>query len=948
MAAKWFYSNSGQPVGPMTSQQLKSLVGEGTIRPDTPVIKEGMQEWIPAEQVEGLFAAAPAPPDAPQAPPVPAPQVAPPQAPDGGASVSQVAPAAPGGRTSNTGLIIGASVAGGLLLLVGSVAVGFMVASQSGQNAGSGGSSGETRPLTGDERVVRDLSDEIEQLEEQRDELEKAQERLDADVKKLEEDNGELEKKKRELEAEVQRLVSYIEELKTWQTVDFVMVNSTDFAVGLKNEGNGLVVKVKAAGKQAADAVGVARNVGIPRVDKDHSLARKLYNEAEVDLRVPQPIEADVRRYYRPYRFVMAEPDANPKFVAYHDYELNRMRIGLFRGFEPDALVFHSVGKQPERVTKNRIQPGSLRVATADRIHATLTDRDFLEFCILNVAQKLGSVRLKKDAQKAEEEVLLTPDDPLPDDFESFLSGYVNLSVHAEVDIPREELRLYRQLDRNLAEHTGDKVERFIRRAAGFDEIVRSPIVIPITRERERLFGKTFDPQLLAAVSYLEDEVYEKLSEVGIPTIDNEPLDSEIDLDLNADPFRVAKQKNATHLLVVELKRPSADGQYHLSVRLSRVADRQILWSGEGDRVISTELVGQQYHMSSGQLSVIHLESDTFDDFYGREVSPVIGPVGVAPGNAKYTYLVYKETVDPGSPFFEYRTAFGKIVNSSPVELITQTEPAVDPRQIPSHLVLRYATCRMASRMLPAAGRVYDIDGARARVGIGSREGVKSEDRLVVLRVDRELRKSYQELPSRSAGETSTAGGPTIDERSLTEARSLIPQEVVVTKAFDTYSEVYVAPTGAEEWDPEHAMLQVYDMVVQKTPKTVVLGVVEPRLIPPSPEISRKLGLDRSPVARARAEQNAKSTRDRLADIMRSGLRNLKVPIVIGANQTELRSRGCTHLVVGEITISENTRAISSLSRPLYRVRLALHSASGNRELESFEFDMRDDLRPSR
>ncbi len=58
---QWYYANQGQQLGPFSQANLTGLIAAGQILLETPVWREGMQEWVPAQTVPGLFAAAPGP-----------------------------------------------------------------------------------------------------------------------------------------------------------------------------------------------------------------------------------------------------------------------------------------------------------------------------------------------------------------------------------------------------------------------------------------------------------------------------------------------------------------------------------------------------------------------------------------------------------------------------------------------------------------------------------------------------------------------------------------------------------------------------------------------------------------------------------------------------------------------------------------------------------------------
>src|SRR5262249_51361034 len=66
MATQWFYTERGEQRGPVGFEDLKSRAERGSLRADDLVGGEGMPQWKPASQVDGLFASPrPAPPPLP-------------------------------------------------------------------------------------------------------------------------------------------------------------------------------------------------------------------------------------------------------------------------------------------------------------------------------------------------------------------------------------------------------------------------------------------------------------------------------------------------------------------------------------------------------------------------------------------------------------------------------------------------------------------------------------------------------------------------------------------------------------------------------------------------------------------------------------------------------------------------------------------------------------------
>ncbi|MEZ6139674.1 MAG: DUF4339 domain-containing protein [Zavarzinella sp.] len=57
MSQEWYYSVDGDRQGPVGPADLKKLADQGKLRPDDLVWKDGMQDWMPAKSVKGLFSA---------------------------------------------------------------------------------------------------------------------------------------------------------------------------------------------------------------------------------------------------------------------------------------------------------------------------------------------------------------------------------------------------------------------------------------------------------------------------------------------------------------------------------------------------------------------------------------------------------------------------------------------------------------------------------------------------------------------------------------------------------------------------------------------------------------------------------------------------------------------------------------------------------------------------
>jgi hypothetical protein len=115
----WYYAENGTQRGPVSLEQLQSLVQSGTVKPTDLVWRDGMTDWMPAGQVSELSnAAGPmdhAPPSQPTATPSYSPDpYQPPQAVPGNVYQQPVYP-----QYGTSGAAIAALICGLCVLLCG-------------------------------------------------------------------------------------------------------------------------------------------------------------------------------------------------------------------------------------------------------------------------------------------------------------------------------------------------------------------------------------------------------------------------------------------------------------------------------------------------------------------------------------------------------------------------------------------------------------------------------------------------------------------------------------------------------------------------------------------------------------------------------------------------------------------------------------------------------------
>lgn len=62
MSKDWYYAIEGTSNGPVTAIEFDALVAAGTVRSDTLVWQEGMEDWLPYARAQGSQGFAPPPP----------------------------------------------------------------------------------------------------------------------------------------------------------------------------------------------------------------------------------------------------------------------------------------------------------------------------------------------------------------------------------------------------------------------------------------------------------------------------------------------------------------------------------------------------------------------------------------------------------------------------------------------------------------------------------------------------------------------------------------------------------------------------------------------------------------------------------------------------------------------------------------------------------------------
>lgn len=929
MAGKnWHYAINGETKGPVSSRELSQLAEVGTLSPEDLVWKEGSTDWVPASSVKGLKfgstppvaspppvsqpAPAPAAPAAPQPLPAPAPPETPQVAIDPNAVATPASTVSSKKKNAGLNLIVVVAIA---VVLCAATGVGAFLIGQSASGDDATADSGQKGQGSRSDSSENDKSDSRadalhKELEGERDDIRDDIKDLKKERDTLEEKNRKLDQENKKLEKEINQLVSRLDTIRKWETADFVMVNPTDYSLAMRDTPAGMLLENKATGEAATDTIAASRGWDIPRIQDDRALTREIYNGVDVGDTLPPALASRVREYWRPYRFVPADPDAAPNsltYVSFRDAVTFENVVGFLSKADGDGIEYYTIGKEKKRIPYSRIHPGSARRGNAEDVLDTLSDMDFLDYCLLKVAQKLGT----------------------PGSSENPDSGYRRVGVRVEVDIPTVKKAFGSVTDKALnslihPDHPFVTFFALMGKKHNFDRVMKS------------------SQQELAL--YVRDEILSKLTAMDIPVFEDNgswnPLDP---FDVVINQLQLA---NATHAVSVKLKDATRGGQFHLSVRLHD-ATGTIIWAGDGERdkerlLGSVPHANYQYHVNSGTTSLIYLKKEHAEGFVGQEEPPVVEPLKVRSSKERYSHLVYLES-PPDAPVLTYRTLFSKDTHTVEQEHVEKIAAVTDIKQVPIEHLMRYLVSQIASRSLPPAGRVLDInhEANHAVISLGRRHGIDSGDRIRILRVSKKIESLYD----KGSYGLHVPGG-----------EALLPTNVVVSEAGDDYSRVVFADSGFEDVWPENVPIEMGDLVVGRVDGSQVLAVVSPLLVPPAPNIITMVGLNK-PIVQQKFTADGRATSIRFAQLLQSGLTRVNVPVVETKYTAARFNRApepiippeASHRVYGTITLSSKMKTnVGSFARPIYRYDLKIGPTDSKEVLGVFEFDMDDLLRPTR
>jgi len=761
-------------------------------------------------------------------------------------------------------------IATGVICFVGAICITLLIVLLTRDNNDS---SSAKLPGAGEGgRTANQVEGEIESIEQQLQDIESAYDDAKQRRDTLERNSSELEEQKRPLEQNIRDLTSQVETIRQFQQATFVMVNPTDFAVGIGyRSGEGYRVVARAEGPLANLASSVAYRNKIRRIASDRELTRRIYRQVAEGDSLPTSLEEEISQHYGDFRYVPYDPDAKVQMASFKDIESKRYQVGFYDHHDDESLYVYSFQRsdnKPLRIPRSRIEPGTAHVGAPDDLLVASAELEFLDYALLEVAKRLGT-------------------DP-------GRSSHVALAIHPKVDLPETILN-----DHVTITGTVPLGEMF---AIGGQITFQDSLVTYLKKVALRI----------------EDEAYAKLVKLGVRVLEREELsglllehgirtDKNLEIPLTLEVFgkdAYAVEEYHTYfrtfetrdeyfdyyrhyhahwklygldlpdeVLFVEVAEAQQPHHVSLNVRLVDAYTTEVLWSAIEERPLYQEVPATRYMLNSGQLAVLNA-SNLGMQVPGHPLSP--GPL--SPREAPSSRLVFLESHMDDGARMAVRDLF-----SSRIDWVDRyaldhatTKTVRSSADVPQDNLLRYMTWSLANAALPSAGQVTRVAEKQVSISYSNPwQPLEPGDKLRVVR-----------------GEIA---GASHDSHQL-------PIELTVIEANDSTVRARWDVSSVDVLWQDPAKLQPGDIVYPRNRYHEPLVAIEtPVVETPSRERWKLLRLD-NPVRRQQMQFTTVKNAEHFGNRIREALTKARVRIVRGTTLQDVLNSRATHIVRAKIT----------------------------------------------
>lgn len=816
--------------------------------------------------------------------------------------------------------------------------VGWLAANHSESAASSMQKPAHVSPL-----ILPQLPDEIP-VKAERDRLRGEANDLEEKTQALRLECQRLEEQRDQLTKEIERLTATTRTLQTMAVADFLLFDRALGAIGVQQEDTGQFRVLEFMEGDATElAMRMARKRHKPLIARDAQLVQLILAECPPNTPVPSHLAPRVANYWRPQRFVPVAPGQQVEFVCFRDLGTNSHRLGVYLGHDEQQVRFKAFDQTEQAVPRSRIAIGTARKGRGDELCRLANETDFLDYCLLTIAQKLGT---------ADNE-----------------HGYVQLVVHTGIDFPEGLIDEYVAAD--LSIRVGSSSFALSEQDQTYRDQSSSSLADKLTNERQPWYGREkstyqgrsdtsgsrhstfsrsseghdnlkinveggrFEVNVRTKLDHFAqqilDEAYAKLTRLGVPLLEREELKTVAEeRSLGEGGQFEAKEFTpllcATHLAKIEVGPGPQRQTCRISVRLTSLDTGQTIWGETQEQLLRGQAPSDYYLLDCGKVAVLNAVGA---GRAGDSLPLFPPPVSENWISAMEPRLVYIEP-SPSPDILQIRDLFDEQVRQFPRSQVdtAQAKLIQSIDDVPRNNLLRYVAWRIARNAMPSAGRVTTVEGGRAVISLGRDRGVQPGDKFRVIRL---------------------VDGNARDGGDL--AQQVLPVEMVATEVSNTSSAATSADIGVELLWSDTTPVLAGDIITPSRADAVRLSMAALDFEEIPRDEAKILRLD-NPARRRQVAQDTYDAAQLLGKKLQDSLLRLNVPVRApgapdnassqrqsllpfgastrpGASTGSPQSAGVTHLLSGTIRASLHDSFV---------VRLAITADQRSAPADTFTF----------
>ncbi|MFK7768542.1 MAG: hypothetical protein AB8B55_15070 [Mariniblastus sp.] len=525
----------------------------------------------------------------------------------------------------------------------------------------------------------------LDQLREELKALRKEKEQIEAATHEA---KRKIESLKRDVESVKDSIASeskQLEEIRRFQTADFVVLDPELFVVGLVDSGDGYKLVGKASNSVAKLAGNAVKKWNKPIIASEPKLAAQIHR-LETDQELSTSLKDKLDELWGSRSFFPEVEGEKIQYVNFVDLDTNRQRLGFYLKHDENTLSAFTIDGKIEQIKKLRVVPGTARVAAGDKLIRTENDFQILDFCACEIARLLSG----------------------NDDKEQFVKSVPpNVVVYVKIDLPESHFDVFRTIS--------GKMFWASDRYKNFDSLQQQ----------------------------LEDDLQVKLGKLGVKVLERENLDAiigEQKLSAEFDNEEILGQMTfATHVFICEVAESSNGTGYKINVRLADVRTSEQLWQESYDRPRTRLVENQKYDLSSGRLAVVNVVKKRPEEWRPLREAKLTSRLGELE-----TQLLIMEKTSAGnskSDSIRARNLFSMQIEDLPKKYIRNADSKLvkSADDVPPECMLQYMCWKIRQKTMPLAGlltQVNDSDDSSFVMLDDAKSIVKRGDRVNIFRVN--------------------------------------------------------------------------------------------------------------------------------------------------------------------------------------------------------------------